>query len=119
MRISAVIQLARRYMALGTIGVIILISIFLIGYFLVYKKLMKGTKKLKVSKVVLWSIFFIYMMICQYKCNSLYLCFSKDLRRCFISKTLARSIVYYIYNYIKFILCYCSKIKFFRIKFSY
>ena len=63
MRISAVIQLARRYMALGTIGVIILISIFLIGYFLVYKKLMKGTKKLKVSKVVLWSIFFIYMII--------------------------------------------------------
>ena len=63
MRISAVIQLARRYMALGIIGAIILISIFLIGYFLVYKKLMKGTKKLKVSKVVLWSIFFIYMII--------------------------------------------------------
>ena len=59
------------------------------------------------------------MIICQYKCNSLYLCCSQNLRRCFISKTLTMSIVYYIYNYIKFIWCYFSKIKFFRIKFPY
>lgn len=63
MRISSVIQLARRYMLLGIIGAVIVISLFLIGYFLIYKKLMKGTKKLKLSKVGLWSIFFIYMII--------------------------------------------------------
>ena len=33
---------------------------------------------------------------CQYKCNTLCLCCSKNLCRCFISKTLARSIIYYI-----------------------
>ena len=63
MRISAVIQLARRYMLVGILGAVIIISLFLIGYFLVYKKLMKGTKKLNLSKVGLWSIFLIYMII--------------------------------------------------------
>ena len=55
---------------------------------------------------------------CQYKCNTLCLCCSKYLCRCFVSKTLARSIIYYIYNNIKFFLSYCSKVKFFRIKLS-
>lgn len=63
MRISAVIQLARQYMILGIIGSIVVVSLFLIGYFLVYKKLMKGTKKLKASKLGLWSLFFIYMIV--------------------------------------------------------
>ena len=63
MRISDVIQLARRYMLVGIIGSIFFVSIFLIGYFLVYKKKMKDTKKLKVSKVALWSIFLIYMIV--------------------------------------------------------
>lgn len=63
MRISAVIQLARQYMLVGIIGSIVLVGLFLIGYFLVYKKLMKGTNKLKVRKVVLWSIFLIYMIV--------------------------------------------------------
>ena len=63
MRISAVIQLARHYMLLGIIGALIVTSIFLIGYFLVYKKLMKGTKKLNVSNIGRWSIFLIYIII--------------------------------------------------------
>lgn len=63
MRISTVIQLARQYMLVGIIGAILLVSLFLIGYFLVYKKKIKDAKKLKVSKIVLWSIFLIYMII--------------------------------------------------------
>lgn len=63
MRISAVIQLARQYMLLGIISSIVIVTLFLIGYFLVYRKLMKGTKKLKASKVGLWSIFLIYMIL--------------------------------------------------------
>lgn len=63
MRIYDVIQLARRYMLVGIIGSIFLMSLFLIGYFLVYKKKVKDTKKLKVSKVILWSIFLIYMIV--------------------------------------------------------
>ncbi|WP_017414309.1 VanZ family protein [Clostridium tunisiense] len=63
MRISQVMTLARQYMVLGIIGAFITISLFLIGYFLVYKKLMKGNKKLKASKLGLWSVFFIYIII--------------------------------------------------------
>ena len=61
---------------------------------------------------------FIYMIDCQYKCNILCLCCSKDFCRCFIFKTLARSIIYYIYYNIKLILSYSRKIKSFRIKLS-
>lgn len=63
MRISSVIQLARQYLLVGIIGSIVVGGLFLIGYFLVYKKLMKGTKKLKASKVGLWSVFLIYMIV--------------------------------------------------------
>lgn len=61
---------------------------------------------------------FIYMIDCQYKCNTLCLCYNEDLCRCFISKTLARSIIYYIYYNIKLILSYSRKIKSFRVKLS-
>lgn len=61
---------------------------------------------------------FIYMIDCQYKCNTLCLCYNEDLCRCFISKTLARSIIYYIYYNIKIILSYSRKIKSFRVKLS-
>lgn len=53
MRISTVIQLAMQYILVGIIGSIFVIGLFLIGYFLVYKKLMKGSKKLKLSKIAL------------------------------------------------------------------
>lgn len=63
MRISTVIQLAMQYMLVGIIGSIFVIGLFLIGYFLVYKKLMKGSKKLKLSKIALCSIFLIYITV--------------------------------------------------------
>ena len=46
MRIYDLIQLARQYMLLGVIVVILLLT----GYFLLYKKLMKGTDKLNKFK---------------------------------------------------------------------
>ena len=63
MRISTVIQLVMQYMLVGIIGSIFVIGLFLIGYFLVYKKLMKGSKKLKLSKIALCSIFLIYITV--------------------------------------------------------
>ena len=45
MRIYDLIQLARQYMLLGVIVVILLLT----GYFLLYKKLMKGTDKLNLD----------------------------------------------------------------------
>lgn len=59
-----------------------------------------------------------YMIDCQYKCNTLYSCCIKYLCRCPISKTLARSIIYYGNNIIKFFLIYRRKIKLFRVKLS-
>ena len=61
---------------------------------------------------------FFSLIDCQYKCNTLCLCYNEDLCRCFISKTLARSIIYYIYYNIKIILSYSRKIKSFRVKLS-
>ena len=63
MRILEVIQIARQYILVGIIGSIVLVCLFLIGYFLVYKKLMNGTKKLKISKVGICSIYLIYMIV--------------------------------------------------------
>lgn len=63
LRISAVIQLARQYVLLGIVGLVFAISLFLFGYFVVYKKILKGTKKLNIKKVALFSIFFIYIVV--------------------------------------------------------
>ena len=61
---------------------------------------------------------FFSLIDCQYKCNTLCFCYNEDLCRCFISKTLARSIIYYIYYNIKIILSYSRKIKSFRVRLS-
>lgn len=63
MRIASIIHMAREYFLLVLFSVSIGISIFLTIYFLIYKKIMKGTKKLKASKILLWSIFLIYTVI--------------------------------------------------------
>lgn len=63
MGISGVIQIAKQYFLVGIVGALILTVVFLTGYFLVYKKQMKGTKKLNPSKMALWIIFFIYIII--------------------------------------------------------
>ena len=63
MRILSVIQLARQYILLGSIGLIFAIALFLAGYFIVYKICLKGKKKLKISKVALLSVFFIYIIV--------------------------------------------------------
>ncbi len=60
----------------------------------------------------------LYKIDCQYKCNTLYLCCIKYLCRCFISETLARSIIYYSNNMVKLLLTYRRKIKLFGIKLS-
>ena len=60
MSISAIINIAREYLI---IGVALIAILFFIGYFVVYKKLLKGRKKLKVSKVALWSTFFVYIIV--------------------------------------------------------
>ena len=59
MRIYDVIQLAKQYMLLGIIVAILILT----GYFLLYKKLMKGTDKLNKIKFGLGSILVIYIVV--------------------------------------------------------
>ena len=63
MSISAIINIAKEYLLLGIIVVVLASIIFSIGYLVVYRRLLKGTKRLKVSKVALWSIFLIYIIV--------------------------------------------------------
>lgn len=63
MSITAIINIAREYLLIGIIGAFLASILFFIGYFVVYRRLLKGTKRLKVSKVALWSIFFIYTIV--------------------------------------------------------
>ena len=70
------------------------------------------------NNLIYTSMQYFYKIDCQYKCNTLYSCCIKYLCRCLISKTLARSIIYYGNNIIKFFLIYRRKIKLFRVKLS-
>lgn len=63
MSISAIINIAKEYLLLGIIVVVLASIIFSIGYLVVYRRLLKGTKRLKVSKAALWSIFLIYIIV--------------------------------------------------------
>lgn len=59
MRISAVIGIARQYLVVGSLAAIL----FLIGYFIIYKKLLKGIKTLNTIKLSLITILIIYIGI--------------------------------------------------------
>lgn len=63
MSITAIINIAREYLLIGIIGAFLASILFFIGYFVVYRRLLKGTKRLKVSKVASCSIFFIYIIV--------------------------------------------------------
>ena len=59
MRLEAVLNLAKEYMLLG----ILLLITFILGYIFIYKKLLKGRKKLSKNKIPLKVILAIYIII--------------------------------------------------------
>lgn len=63
MSISALFHLAKDYFFLGFTLLTLVAVIFLFAYFVVYKLLFKGRKKLKVKGTLLWSAFFIYFIV--------------------------------------------------------
>ncbi|MGL5316465.1 MAG: VanZ family protein [Peptostreptococcaceae bacterium] len=63
MSISAIFRMASGQLVLGIILTTLAIAIFLVGYFFIYKRMLKGTKKLKVSKVAQWGILLIYIIV--------------------------------------------------------
>ena len=63
MRVSDIIGLAREYLRLGIVGAVFLMAVFLIGYFLFYKKIFKGQKKIKPARFLWWAVMICYMIV--------------------------------------------------------
>lgn len=63
MRISDLIQLGQRYFTLGIVLVLFVAIAFVIGYFIVYKKILKGQKRLNVVRLLWWAIFLCYLTV--------------------------------------------------------
>ena len=63
MRITDLINLASSYLKLGIIAALLILFCFFIGYFLVYKKLMKGQKKISLKAFLWWGIFICYLCV--------------------------------------------------------
>ncbi|MDD4565198.1 MAG: VanZ family protein [Eubacteriales bacterium] len=52
MTFSEVTEILRQYFIVACLGAIMLIALFCIGYFLIYRKLMKGGRKLEISRAI-------------------------------------------------------------------
>lgn len=63
MRISDLIRLGAGYLKLGVIVIMIVLFCFLIGYFILYKKIFKGKKTINFKLLLLWGIFLCYIFI--------------------------------------------------------
>ena len=63
MHINDILWLLRNYIILALKVLTPILTIFLIGYFLVYKKLLKGTKTIKKSQILLFSVSICYVVI--------------------------------------------------------
>lgn len=63
MRVSDIIRIAQDYMGLAIVLVGILGVCFILGYFVVYKKVFKGEKQLSKGRVALIAIFLCYLIV--------------------------------------------------------
>ncbi len=63
MRVSDIIRLAQDYMGLAIVLVGILGVCFILGYFVIYKKVFKGEKELSKGRVTLMAIFLCYLIV--------------------------------------------------------
>lgn len=63
MKINQILELLRAYIILSFKIVIPIVIIFLIGYFLIYKKIFKGTKTIKKRQILLYLISICYVVI--------------------------------------------------------
>ena len=63
MRVSDIIRLAQDYMGLAIVLVGIFGVCFILGYFVIYKKVFKGEKQLSKGRVALMAIFLCYLIV--------------------------------------------------------
>lgn len=63
MRISDIINWGVQYLKLGVILALFVAVLFAVGYFLIYRKLLKGTKRLRIGQLLLWGVMLCYAMV--------------------------------------------------------
>ncbi|MFR5876120.1 MAG: VanZ family protein [Eubacterium sp.] len=63
MRLDNIFDLLKQYIVIAGIGLLIALIVFIILYFLVYKRLLHGDKKVTIKHILLFSISFIYIFI--------------------------------------------------------
>ena len=63
MRTSDLIRLGQQYLTLGIVAALVVAIVFLAGYVIVYKKILKGQKKLKLIKLLWWFVFLCYLTV--------------------------------------------------------
>lgn len=63
MRLQEIIGIVREYFLLALIAVIVLGIIFFLGYFIVYRKLFGGKKRLSKKQLLLWGLFSGYVIM--------------------------------------------------------
>lgn len=63
MNLSTVLSLAFSFASVGILIVMTLLSLFLFGYFVIYRKWMKGQKKLSKRRVAWWCVFSCYCFV--------------------------------------------------------
>ena len=63
MRISDIVSIGKEYAVLGIGCTIFIMAVFLLGYVIIYRKQLKGTKKVKPVTLIAWGIFFVYVIV--------------------------------------------------------
>ncbi len=63
MRIGDIVSLLKEYAVLGLVAVVLCGVLFLVGYKVVYQKMMKGTKTISKKKMLLYGVTIIYAIV--------------------------------------------------------
>lgn len=63
MRIIDLITLVKDYLLLGIVAVLFVALLFFVGYFLIYKKVLKGQKQIKWKRLLWWSVLLCYIVV--------------------------------------------------------
>ncbi len=63
MRVSDMIQMGKSYLMLGALVVVAAAVLYCIGYFLIYRKIFKGTKQPSKIRLVLGAVFVCYLVV--------------------------------------------------------
>lgn len=63
MRLSTILSMATTFACIGIVLISIFVLLFMIGYVLIYKKWMKGQKKLSLRRLLWWCVFLCYCFV--------------------------------------------------------